>query len=207
MKTITGITSLQMDTPAAGNITVVLNYGDQEFTSHAKGQTVPETIKSHPRFSRSHRVTDMAYFVMRYTPKGFKGIAMLHCVMAKLAVALENCMTWTPIFTKQPQSQTVEINSPATFTVETCGEELHKLETTYEWFESKDGKETNGSLADGGIYGGTKTASLVVTPTDITKSGFLYACVATNGAGSTNSSPAQLAIKAPQPPTVQETPK
>jgi len=78
-------------------------------------------------------------------------------------------------------------DSTATFTVVIVSE---LTGTTYAWYESADGVNWGSPptpLANGGIYSGATTASLTITPTDTTKNGYFYKCVATNGAGSTTS--------------------
>ncbi len=75
-------------------------------------------------------------------------------------------------------------DSPAVFTVAITSE---LSGTTYAWYESADGSTWGAALSNTGIYSGATSASLTITPTDTSKNGYFYECIATNGAGSTTS--------------------
>lgn len=57
--------------------------------------------------------------------------------------------------------------------------------TTYAWYESADGTTYGEALASAGIYSGATTAALTITPSDASKNGYYYKCIATNSTGST----------------------
>ncbi len=78
----------------------------------------------------------------------------------------------------------------ATFVVVVTSE----LTTTYAWYESADGVTYGSALASSGIYSGATSATLTITPTDTTKNGYYYKCIATNAAGTTTTDAAVLTV-------------
>ena len=85
----------------------------------------------------------------------------------------------------------------ATFTVKATFTTVINSElagTTYAWYESADGTTYGAALADAGIYSGSTTAALTITPADTTKNGYYYKCIATNGAGATTSTARILTV-------------
>lgn len=188
MKTINKITSIKMDSPATGQITIVATYEDKSFDQPSQRHTVGEFCSGHKKWYRGHRVTDCAFFIFR---NGAKSVAIMQRALSKLAVFMENSLTWPPQFTKQPLSQCIALGSPVTLTVETSGEFPEDFPATYAWSVSADGKESS-QLNDGGIISGAKTPSLVITPTE--KSNLIYFCAATNASGSTNSNEARITV-------------
>lgn len=188
MKTINSIASIQVDVPAKGSVTIVATYEDRAFGQPSQRHTVGEFCEGHKKWYRGHRVTDCAFFVFR---NGAKSVAILQRALSKLAVYMENSLTWAPIFTKQPVGQVIALGASATLIVEASVEFPNDFPATYQWFVTADGKE-NSQLNDGGIYAGVKTQSLVVTPAE--KSNFIYFCAATNASGSTNSNGARITV-------------
>ena len=111
MKAITGITSVTVDSPSAGYVTIVAPYvTNQTFTQPVKCQTVPE-YPANPNWSRGHRITDAAYFILR---NGANTVAMLLDALAAIGVALEPSLSWAPLIATQPTAQTATFKGTLT---------------------------------------------------------------------------------------------
>lgn len=108
-----------------------------------------------------------------------------------------------PVVTKHPASLTSVGGQTASFVVTASGIPA----PTYRWQRKPAGVTTWSDLADGGSYGGTGTATLMVNPTATSMSGDQYRCVASNLLGSVNSNPATLTVTAPPtPPAITAAP-
>ena len=170
-------------------VTIVGTVSDLTFTNPTQQVTVGEFPTDNASWSRAIRLSNQALFCIRTaTPK----VAFLISAWTKLAVAIENTLTWTPKITTQPaNAAAVHDSTSATFTVVAVSE----LTKTYQWQVSSNAGASYSNLTDAGIYSGTATATLTVTPvTNIAQNGYYYRCVITNGAGSTNSTAGILTV-------------
>ncbi len=117
MKTITLITSVQVDYPGAGQITLVGTYASQTFTQPSQATTVGE-FPANPNWSRGHRLTNVAHFILR---NGANSVAFLISALSTIAIALETSLSWTPLITAQPGSVTATGSASATGTLTGSG--------------------------------------------------------------------------------------
>ena len=99
-----------------------------------------------------------------------------------------------PLFTVQPQSQTVSTGNLVTFAVAATGTPT----PTYQW-------QVNGAnITDGGIFSGSTTATLNLTGVSPSNDG-VYSVIATNAGGATNSQGATLVVNNPYiSPTISQ---
>ncbi len=114
-------------------------------------------------------------------------------------------VTGTLAITTQPTAQTVTAGSTATFTIGVTGTPT----PTYQWEVSTNGGGAWSNLSDGSGTTGSRTATLNLIAAGAAMSGNLYACVATNSAGTVTSQSALLTVNfAPTvttPPAAQTT--
>jgi len=89
-----------------------------------------------------------------------------------------------------PQNQSVLASYPATFSVSASGVNL-----AYQWQVSIDEGVTWTVLANNVNYSGVTSPVLTVNNTTMAMSGYEYACIAKNVAGSATSSPATLTVQ------------
>jgi hypothetical protein len=199
MKTIT-VTNVVVD---GTDITITGTISDETFTQPAQRVTVAEYPAANPNWSRAIRLTDAALFCVR---AGSNTVALFLSSWSKIAVALENSLTWPPYVTAAPASVSGAV---ATFSV-TATSELN--DTTYLWQISTNGGSTFANMTDDTIYSGTTTATLTVADTT-GLTGYYYRCVVTNAVGTATtiragltstdaplallSSPADSAVTAP----------
>lgn len=117
MQTLTGVTSVAVDSPSAGSITVVFTYANETFSQPAQITTVGE-FPANPNWSRAHRLTNDAYQVLRY---GSTPVAIEVTTLSALAVALQPSLSWPPYLTAQPVAATCAGNASATGTLTGSG--------------------------------------------------------------------------------------
>jgi hypothetical protein len=92
-----------------------------------------------------------------------------------------------PVITTQPAAQTLNSGSVAVFTVVATGS------PAYQWMVSTDGGSSWTDLTDGNGISGSNGPQLVIQGATAAEDGE-YACVATNSAGSVQTSPASLSV-------------
>jgi DNA-binding beta-propeller fold protein YncE len=97
-----------------------------------------------------------------------------------------------PQINTQPANQTVAVGLNATFAVTASANPA----ANYLWYRQAANTTGFFSLADGGAYSGTTTASLVVTGVTNAMSGDKFQCVVSNGYGSSTTNPASLTVPA-----------
>ncbi len=97
-----------------------------------------------------------------------------------------------PAFSTQPLASAVAAGGNVSFVVVATGNPT----PTLQWQLSSDNGSTWGNLAESAPYSGVATATLTITGATTSLNGAQYRCVATNAAGSTPSSGAQLAVTA-----------
>ncbi len=90
----------------------------------------------------------------------------------------------------QPTDQAVVVGANATFTVRFSGLPA----PTYQWQVSTDFTQTWSDLTDGGVYSGTRTATLMITGATSAMNGHYYRCVATNMFNSSDSAGRMLTV-------------
>ena len=96
-----------------------------------------------------------------------------------------------PFITVQPQNQSATLGASATFSLTSVGQ----MPLSYQWQYQPAGSLSWYNLSDGDNYGGTATATLTVTPSDITDyNGESLRCIVTNALGSATSSQAVLSV-------------
>ncbi len=110
-----------------------------------------------------------------------------------VAVGVNGTPSAGPTITTQPTNGTVVLTDPTraskTFTVAATGTGA----LSYAW-EVDDGGGFD-PVANGGIYSGATTASLLVTPTTETQDGYEYRAVVTDDNGSTTTDAATLTVR------------
>jgi hypothetical protein len=90
-----------------------------------------------------------------------------------------------PVFALQPANQTVTTGSNACFNACVTGQ----LPLTFQWQYLANGNSAWGNVNDDGTYSGSQTTNLAINPVDLTMSGGMFQCVATNSLGSATSAP------------------
>ncbi len=116
-----------------------------------------------------------------------------------ITVATTKVVYSVPSFTTQPTSETVNAGASATFTAAAGGNPT----PTYQWQVSTNSGTSWTTLSDGNGISGSATASLTVSSTTGSESGYEYECVATNTQGSATSSAATLTVNTPPSITSQ----
>jgi hypothetical protein len=106
------------------------------------------------------------------------------------------------MISKQPAATAINTGQSATFTASAKGCES----PAYAWEHLKSGSSTWEKLSDGGGYSGTGTFKLVIADAAATMSGDQYRVVASNAAGTAQSSAATLTVTAPAPAPTPSTP-
>ncbi len=116
--------------------------------------------------------------------------AIAACISAPRIVVVT---VGTPTFiTAQPVNKTICTDAVATFTVAAAGAGPY----TYLWQVSTNAGNTYTNIADGGIYSGTSTPTLIITAPPVSMSGYYYRVVI-NGAAAcaaVTSAPAILTV-------------
>lgn len=127
MKTLTGINSITVDSPGAGQVTVVFAYADQSFASAMAAQrfTVGE-LPANPNWSRAQQLTDLALFIKR---NGANTVAMLPATLSRLAISLEPGLSWPPLIATQPVAVTCTGNASAIQTLTNDGTNVSNGDT------------------------------------------------------------------------------
>ncbi|MCB0471791.1 MAG: DUF11 domain-containing protein, partial [Flavobacteriaceae bacterium] len=82
-----------------------------------------------------------------------------------------------PSITTQPTNQTVCLGGTVSFSVTASGSNL-----TYQWQLSTDGGSSFNDLSNGGIYSGTATATLSISPVTVSLNGYQYQVIVNNRA-------------------------
>jgi hypothetical protein len=118
------------------------------------------------------------------------------------AVSLSVSAGTPPAFGNNPYSQTTTEGNSAGFYAYAYG----TYPMTYLWQRSAVGSGVWADLADGGIYSGTGTSSLILTNVALSANGDQFRCVATNAAGSATSTSAVLTVEAATPPSIYSHP-
>ena len=80
--------------------------------------------------------------------------------------------------TTQPVNQAICTDKIATFSVAVSGTGPY----TYQWQVSTDGGNTYNNVANGGVYSGATSATLVITTPPVTMNGYVYRCNVTGAA-------------------------
>ena len=104
-----------------------------------------------------------------------------------LNVTIQNCICVKPTITVQPQNQTACSGNNVNFTFTSNG-------ITYQWKESKDNGVSFSPLSDGGLYSGTKTASLSINGITSAYNGYLYKCIVIDATGKCSDSTNAVSI-------------
>lgn len=99
-------------------VTIVGTASFQTFTQPRQQNTVGE-FPANKNWSRAHRVSDAAYFIIR---NGANSVAMLvNQFMAVIGVALEPSLSWPPIVSTQPNAATCAGTAAASGTLTGSG--------------------------------------------------------------------------------------
>jgi hypothetical protein len=109
-----------------------------------------------------------------------------------LAIAQVPALSYPPNITSQPVDVTVTHPAGTSFSV-TAVSELPSQ--TYQWQLNTGSGFSN--ITNGGVYSGATTATLSLSSTTVSgpnMNGYIYRCVVTNAAGSTNSNSATLTV-------------
>lgn len=156
--------------------------------------TVGSFPANNPNFACGFLLTNEVVILQRNGVTGAQACIQI-TEIRKLLVAKNPLLTYAPLITAQAtnQSTTATVAAPA-FSIVAVGEFDSTYPITYQWQVSTDGGTSFNNTVDGGIYSGSLTNSLVVTPPDTTFNNNLYVCVATNAAGSTLSNSAVLTV-------------
>lgn len=171
-------------------LTIVGTVADATPSAPSQQVTVPEYPTNNKRFVRQQRLTNTQLQCL----KAGTGVALTLTEWSKVAMALENDLTYAPKILTQPAAASCVHNSTAaTFTVEVSSE-LATAET-YLWQYSADGS-TGWTTASGttAVYTGGTTATLTATPTATTHNGYYLQCLITNAVGTTTSVAVQITI-------------
>jgi len=155
---------------------IIVTTGEETPSQPTQQITIGHISPLNLRWARNIQVSNEFIFVKRY---GSPVVGMHVDDFMALAVAAEPKLSWPPVFTKFPQTQTIKAGESATLVIEVAKGEL---ETKYQWQSSKDGK----AWAD--IAGEISTSLTTKTPVQ-------YRCVATNGSGSTSTDGAVLTVE------------
>jgi len=181
MKILT-VTSVTVDSPGAGQFTVVGTYTTGTPGAAAQQVTVGETPAGNKNWSRGHRFTSEVLMCLRASV----GVAMNLLSWSKIAVAFEPTLTYAPKVNTQPANAAcVASSTVATFNVTDSSSELT---ATYQWQYSADGSTgwTNASgTVNGCAYTNGTTATLTCTPTTTGQTGYYHRCQITNALGTT----------------------
>jgi hypothetical protein len=184
MKTIREITSIAVDRPEKGSITIVAKYGSEHFGQPSRRITVGEYTPN-PKWSRAHQLTDEAYLILR---NGAKSVAWMVEVLSEIACALEPSLSWSPIIVTQPQSKSCKVEETTSVSVE-VGVSESPLNYRWQrfcdsqWFEIATNEPT---------YSGQETATLLCKPS--VSGQIKLRCAVTNLSGATNSDEVILTI-------------
>jgi sugar lactone lactonase YvrE len=100
-----------------------------------------------------------------------------------------------PQLTTQPTSLSLSTGQTATFAVAISSTATAPL--AYQWQVETGGSSSWSNLSDGGVYSGSATAILTVSPATVPLSGNQYRCLISNPAGSVTSSAALLTVLGP----------
>ena len=90
-----------------------------------------------------------------------------------------------PVFTIQPADQSATIGSGASFTAYATGQ----LPLSYQWQCQTPANPVWVDVSDDGTNSGSQTSTLTISPTDLSMSGKIFQCVATNSLGAATSAP------------------
>jgi hypothetical protein len=184
------ITSISVDDPGAGQVTIVGSYSDVSVsTAVAQQVTIGNFPSGNPNWSRANRLTTDNLIISR---GGVGSVALELASLNALASALLPGLTFAPVLTTSPTDDSCVASSTSAEFTAAFGSELA---LTYQWKVSTDGVSYS-NVSDGGVYAGATTATLTITPTDTTLNGRYYKCTATNSRGSTDSGAAILTVTA-----------
>ena len=100
--------------------------------------------------------------------------------------------------TTQPLNKTVCVGNTATFTVGVAGVGPF----TYQWQVSSNGGASYNNIVDGGVFAGTLTNMLFVTPTTIAMNGNLFRVLVNGGSGCTGATSAAALLTVNPMPTI-----
>jgi len=159
-------------------------------TAQPQQITIGNYPSGNPNFARQVQLTSDAVIIRK---PGTENVAIKVSDIVALAVSLYPNLTYKPLITTQPTSQScVHSSTAATFTIVASAETA----ITYQWQYSVDGVSWSNATGtvNGCVYTNGTTASLTCTPTTTGQTGYFHRCVATNATGSTNSSSAVLTI-------------
>jgi hypothetical protein len=176
MKTIREITSIAIDSPEKGSITIVAKYGREHFGQPAQRVTVGE-FTPNPKWSRAHQLTDMAYLVLR---NGAKSVAFLVEILSEIACALEPSLSWPPIIITQPESKSCKVKETISLSVEVGVSEsplsYHWQRFSESWIDivtnepTYSGQETATLSCQSSVLGQTKLRCIIKNLSGITNS-------------------------------------
>lgn len=146
--TLTSVT-VTKDSPGAGQVTIVANYETHAFTQPAKQTTIGDFPTGNGSWSRSLRLTDQGFLVLR---NGVTPFGILTAVLSKIAYTVVGALTWAPRITTQPVAAScVASSTAANFAV--VANVNDEVAPTYQWqYETKAAGTivTSGTeLADG----------------------------------------------------------
>lgn len=157
----------------------------------AQQVTVGNKAIGNPNFIRSITLSNEAVRVSRGSTFAF----VPNAAFVAALVAIVPGLTYPPLFSLQPISQTTTATVAASFTIAAAGEFDSVYPITYQWAVATEADPNNFiNTSDSGIYSGSTTPTLTVTPPDTTYNGNIYRCVATNAAGSSLSNGAVLTV-------------
>lgn len=172
-------------------VTVAATVAETTAEQPARLVSIMEYQSGNTSWSRAHRVTNSTIQCVR----GVTVAGILLSAWAKIAYALENSLTYIPKINTQPSqspSSVLHSSGSATLNVTDASSELA---ATYQWQYSADGVTgwTNCTGTGAGYTNGT-TATLTITPTDVTHTGYFVRCQITNAIGTSTTASAVLTI-------------
>ncbi len=157
----------------------------------AQQVTVGNVAAGNPNFVRSITLSNEAVRVRRGNFSAF----IANDVIAAALAAIVPQLTYPPLFADQPENASCVATFTADFTVLAAGEFDSTYPISYQWAFATPANPTSfTNTTDGGIYSGSTTNHLIVTPPDISYNGYIFICIATNAAGQTISTGAVLTV-------------
>lgn len=167
MKRLT-ITSVAVDSPGAGQVTIVASYEEDDVPQAKQQVTMGEFPSGNQSWSRMVRLTDTDLIFLR---NGANPVAMKTAdSLSKVALALEPTLSWAPKITAQPADDScVASSTTAEFAVVATSESTLSYQWKYNAKAAGTITSDNTNVADGDtvtIGNKTYTFRTALTPTE-----------------------------------------